>query len=287
MIELKHLSKTYRVKRQQIDAVKDLSLQIHPQETLGLVGESGSGKTTIGRMLTGLITPTSGLISYQTKSLEQEMQMIFQDPYSSLNPRMRVKELIEEPLIIHRMRPGNRARELLNLVGLASDALTRYPHEFSGGQRQRIGIARALALNPQFIVCDEPIAALDVSIQAQIVNLLTQLQRELGLTYLFISHDLAMVQYISDRIAVMYRGHLMELASKETLYKTPSHPYTKQLLASIPSSKHTLFIPRDRVIPPTQGCPFSHRCPYVQPICHIKKPPMRELHPGHKVSCYI
>ena len=242
MIELRNLSKEYQLGKRTIAAVKNVSLSIQKGEILGLVGESGSGKSTLGKMLLRLVVPSSGQILFdgeeithkREKRLCRRMQMIFQDPFASLNPRMTVGHLIGEPTRIHQL--PNRVEKLLDLVGLPQSAKGRYPHEFSGGQRQRIGIARALALNPDFIVCDEPISALDVSIQAQIVNLLLRLQKELGLTYLFIAHDLAMVRYISTRVAVMRQGEIVEMAPTETLYAAPQHPYTQLLLSSIPSN---------------------------------------------------
>ncbi len=235
MLEVKNLSKIYKIdKKKNVIAVDGVNLRIEKGETVGLVGESGSGKSTLGRMILGLIPPTDGEVWFEgekkTKLLPRRMQMIFQDPYSSLNPRMSVGAIIAEPTNIHRL--PNRVDELLELVGLPKSAKTRYPHEFSGGQRQRIGIARSLALNPDFLICDEPISALDVSIQAQIVNLLQRLQRELGLTILFIAHDLAMVRYLSTRVAVMHQGKIVEFRETDELFTVASHPYTRALLAS-------------------------------------------------------
>jgi ABC-type oligopeptide transport system ATPase subunit len=234
MIEARKLTKVYRLGKENFRAVNNVSLSIEKGEVLGLVGESGSGKSTLGKMLLHLIPPTSGQIYFDgveiERGLPKRMQMIFQDPFSSLNPRMTVGEILAEPSRIHRLPP--RVDELLDLVNLPRHAKSRYPHEFSGGQRQRIGIARALALKPDFIVCDEPISALDVSIQAQIVNLLLRLQKELGLTYLFIAHDLAMVRYISTRVAVMQRGEIVEIGSPDEIYSRPHHPYTKLLISS-------------------------------------------------------
>lgn len=246
LVEVKNLTKVYLLGKTNVPAVQNVTFSIEKGEILGLVGESGCGKSSIGKMLLRLIPPTSGTILFQgeditqnkSKSLYKKMQMIFQDPYASLNPRMTIGDSIAEPLIIHKMK--NRVDELLELVGLPLNAKGRFPHEFSGGQRQRVGIARALALNPDFIVCDEPISALDVSIQAQIINLLIRLQKELGLTYLFISHDLAMVRYISTRVAVMHRGEFVEIAPTETLYQSPKHPYTRSLLSSIPKLETNL-----------------------------------------------
>jgi ABC-type oligopeptide transport system ATPase subunit len=234
MLEVKNLTKIYKIgKSKNVIAVDRVNLTIKKGETVGLVGESGSGKSTLGKIILGLIPPTSGEVWFEaekkTKLLPRRMQMIFQDPYSSLNPRMSVAAIISEPTQIHGL--PNRVDELLDLVGLPNGAKTRYPHEFSGGQRQRIGIARSLALNPDFLICDEPISALDVSIQAQIVNLLQRLQRELGLTLLFIAHDLAMVRYLSTRIAVMHQGKIVELGETDELFTAPTHPYTQSLLA--------------------------------------------------------
>lgn len=242
MIEARNLSKVYALGKKTIHAVKNVSFTLEKGEILGLVGESGSGKSTLGKMLLRLVAPSSGQIFFDGEEITRSkdlrlcrrMQMIFQDPYASLNPRMTIGDIIAEPLKIHRHPFLKRVDELLDLVGLPHQCKGRYPHEFSGGQRQRIGIARALALHPDFIVCDEPISALDVSIQAQIVNLLLRLQKELGLTYLFIAHDLAMVRYISTRVAVMHRGEIVEIAAADTLYSAPQHAYTKLLLSSIP-----------------------------------------------------
>ncbi len=245
MINIKNLTKIYPIgKKKLLKAVDNVSLTIQRGETLGLVGESGSGKSTLGRMLLGLIAPTSGEIFYDghpiTGLLPRKMQMIFQDPYSSLNPRMSVGSILQEPTQIHRL--PSRVDELLDLVGLPRHSKKRYPHEFSGGQRQRIGIARALALNPEFLICDEPISALDVSIQAQIVNLLQKIQRELGLTILFIAHDLAMVRYLSNRVAVMHQGRIVELADTDELFTHPRHPYTQILFSSQPFFQATYHV---------------------------------------------
>ncbi len=237
MIEVKNLTKIYPInKKKNLVALDHVNLKIEKGEILGLVGESGSGKSTLGKIILGLIEPTSGEIFLEgkrkTKLFPRKIQMIFQDPYSSLNPRMNVGAIIAEPTVIHRL--PNRVDELLELVGLPTQSKNRYPHEFSGGQRQRIGIARALALNPEFLICDEPISALDVSIQAQIINLLQRLQKELGLTILFIAHDLAMVRYLSTRVAVMHEGKIVEIGDADTLFARPHHPYTQTLLASLP-----------------------------------------------------
>ena len=311
LLEIQQLKKYFFIKKQPLKAVDDVSFEIYPQETLGLVGESGCGKTTLGRTLIRLYEPTAGNITYEGKSiltytkkeikhLRRKIQYIFQDPFSALNPRMTVKEIITEPLKIHCLYTSSeehtRAVNLMTLVGLHPDRLSHFPHEFSGGQRQRIGIARALALNPAFIVCDEPIAALDASIQAQIINELKDLQKKLDLTYLFISHDLAMVKYLSDRVAVMYLGKLMELAPSATLYTKPLHPYTQALLSAIPipdpeaETKRTkVFLPKEIPSPlhPPPGCPFSSRCPQAMPICKVKHPAWKAVSPGHFVSCHL
>lgn len=311
LIEIKNLNKEFQFRNQKLLAVRDVSFSINQGETLGLVGESGCGKSTTGRCLLRLEEPTSGEVYFANKNLlslnrkelfsfRRHAQMIFQDPYSSLNPRMTVRDIVAEPLSIHRITPPQGMEkylgELFDLVGLSQASLGRFPHEFSGGQRQRIGIARALALKPQFIVCDEPISALDVSVQAQIVNLLKSLQKELSLTYLFIAHDLAMVKYISDRVAVMYLGTLVELAPAEELYRTPQHPYTQILLSSIPvpdpqierHKKHLKLkeeIPSPFTIP--KGCPFANRCPYVMSLCEQELPKLKETSPGHQVACHL
>lgn len=294
-----------------IKAVDDISFEIFKGETLGLVGESGCGKTTVGRTILQVYPPTAGgvqldeielstLTPAQLRPLRRRMQMIFQDPYASLNPRMNVGEIVAAPLKIHGLSSGVETREqvieLLHLVGLNPSFINRYPHEFSGGQRQRIVIARALALKPDFIVCDEPIAALDVSIQAQVVNLLKELQTKLGLTYLFVAHDLNMIRYISDRIAVMYLGKIVELTDKATLHRNPLHPYTQALLAAVPVADPDLESSRDLVtlkgeIPspsaPPQGCRFHTRCPMAQAICADKEPEFREIAPGHQSACHF
>ena len=250
LVKASKLSKTFRLGNKTLDAVRDVSFEIYPHETLGLVGESGSGKSTVGRMLLSLLKPTSGSVTFkgadianfskeERKAFRSSSQIVFQDPYASLNPRMTVEEAVGEGMDIHglvgdALERKSKIIELLGLVGLAPGVMNRFPHEFSGGQRQRISIARALAVNPEFLVCDEPISALDVSVQAQVVNLLKSLQDTLGLTYLFIAHDLAMVRYISDRVAVMYQGQIVELAPTEELFSDPQHPYTKSLLSAIP-----------------------------------------------------
>ncbi|MDX6748481.1 dipeptide ABC transporter ATP-binding protein [Geminicoccaceae bacterium 1502E] len=292
-----------------VRAVDGVSFELNEGETLGLVGESGSGKSTTGRLVLRLLEPTSGSVRFdgqdvlaldeaKLRALRGKMQIIFQDPYGALNPRKTVLETVAEPLLIHGRRWGPelhaRVRELLELVGLASYHADRYPHEFSGGQRQRIGIARALALNPRFIVCDEPVSALDVSIQAQIVNLLQDLQEELGLTYLFIAHDLGVVKHISTRVAVMYLGRIVEIADKAELYARPLHPYTRALLSAIPVPRPGAG--RERVIlqgevpspiNPPSGCHFHTRCPFAVAECRAVDPPLREVAPGHKAACHL
>lgn len=314
LVEVENLTKYFNVgKNQVLHAVDGISFTIHKGETLGLVGESGCGKSTVGRTLLQLYKPTSGTITFDGKKLtgkssneienqyHREVQMIFQDPYSSLNPRMTVSEIVSEGLLIHHPNMSkeerrNKVNELLELVGLDRNHANRYPHEFSGGQRQRIGIARALAVQPKFIVADEPIAALDVSIQAQIVNLLKQLQEEKGLTYLFIAHDLSMVKHISDRIAVMYLGQIMELADSEELYDQPLHPYTAALLSAIPLPDPQLERKRERIIlkgdvpnpiSPPSGCRFRTRCPQAMDICAKKEPVWQEVKSNHFVACHL
>jgi oligopeptide transport system ATP-binding protein len=293
----------------RVRAVDGVSFTIGQQETVGLVGESGCGKSTVGRLILRLVAPTSGTVRFdgvdlaglppaQLRHLRRSMQIVFQDPQSSLDPRMKVEEIILEPLVVQGESMGptlkRRAGELLELVGLSASQAQSYPHEFSGGQRQRIGIARAIASRPRFIVCDEPVSALDVSIQAQIVNLLQDLKRELGLSYLFIAHDLAVVKHISDRIAVMYLGKIIELADKARLYSNPLHPYTQSLIAAVPVAHPKLRRPRARLqgdIPsamaPPAGCRFHTRCPFTEPRCRSEEPILRTLKPGHTVACHI
>lgn len=317
LLEVKNLKKYFTVKdsmfeskRSYLQAVDDISFQIKKGETFGLVGESGCGKSTTGRSIVKLYEPTGGQILFDgvdiTRISEKDMlpyrkriQMIFQDPYASLNTRMTVADIIGEGLDIHTKYRGEarekRIYELLGTVGLKKEHASRYPHEFSGGQRQRIGIARALAIEPDLIICDEPISALDVSIQAQVVNMLEDLQKELGLTYLFIAHDLSMVKHISDRIGVMYLGKMMEIAESNTLYEEPLHPYTKALLSSIPipnprADKNKRIVLQGDIkspIDPPEGCRFSSRCRYCEAICTQKTPELVEVKPDHFVSCHL
>jgi oligopeptide/dipeptide ABC transporter ATP-binding protein len=312
-VEVQDLKKYFPVgNRRLLKAVDGISFNIRKGETLGLVGESGCGKSTAGRTVIRLYEPTSGSVMIdgtdvtklsrsKMKAFRRKMQMIFQDPYASLNPRMTVLDIIGEALDIHglagsRAERTRRVEELLELVGLNAQHASRYPHEFSGGQRQRIGITRALAVEPEFIVCDEPISALDVSIQAQIVNLLTDLQKKMGLTYLFVAHDLAVVKYISDRIAVMYLGQIVELARSEDLYAQPQHPYTKALMSAIPIPDPEVEAKRERIvlqgelpnpISPPSGCPFRTRCPFAMERCAEEKPAFREVRPGHWAACHL
>ncbi len=317
LLQVRNLAKHFPIRKGffssrvtgHVRAVDDVSFNIARGETLGLVGESGCGKSTTGRLLIRLMEPTSGSILLngddiatippdELRARRRDVQIIFQDPFSSLNPRKTVEGIISEPLIVHRIgtKPERQARvaELLKTVGLAPDHARRYPHEFSGGQRQRIGIARALALNPKFIVCDEPVSALDVSIQAQVINLMQDLQRELGLTYLFISHNLAVIRHIADRVAVMYLGKIVELTDKHSLYDNPQHPYTKALLSAIPVANpehRRQRIPLSGDVPspigPPAGCRFNSRCPYAEPRCREIEPPLVDVGGGHQVACHL
>ena len=311
---VKHFPITSGIFRRQVGTVKavdGISFEIKGRETLGLVGESGCGKSTAARVILQLLQATSGKVYFKEQELTSisredlrkrrpQMQMIFQDPQDSLNPRMTVGSIISEPMFEHLRikvkQRRERVEQLLNAVGLDPYVTNRYPHEFSGGQRQRIGIARALALSPDFIICDEPIAALDVSIQAQVINLLEDLQEEYGLTYLFISHDLSMIRHISDRVAVMYMGRLVELASSEILYSKPLHPYTKALLSAVPVHDPVLEKKRKRTIligdvpspaNPPSGCHFSTRCPIAEGNCFKVSPEWREISSGHRVACHL
>jgi len=313
LLEIKNLTKHFPVKggfrSSKVQAVDDVSFYINRGETLGLVGESGCGKTTVGRTIVRLYEPTSGSIIYNGKDITRvnmrpyrsKMQVIFQDPYASLDPRMTVSNIIGEPLDINKIYKSkkdrnNRIFDILNMVGLSNEQANRYPHEFSGGQRQRIGIARALSVRPDFIVCDEPVSALDVSIQAQIINILMDLQKEFGLTYLFIAHDLAVVKHISNRIGVMYLGKLVELYTSRGLHKNPLHPYTQALLSAIPVPDPEISMKKKRIIlqgdvaspiNPPQGCRFHTRCFKVQEKCIEECPDMVELEPGHFVACHF
>ncbi|QIB27028.1 ABC transporter ATP-binding protein [Caloranaerobacter azorensis] len=311
-IQVKNLKKYFKVGRKAIlKAVDDVTFDIRKGETLGLVGESGCGKTTCGRTILGLYSATDGDVIFdginvhklkgkEKKEFTKRAQIIFQDPYASLNPRMTVSDIVSAGMDIHDMYTPRerleRVYELLNLVGLNKEHASRFPHEFSGGQRQRIGIARALALEPEFIVCDEPISALDVSIQAQIVNLLIKLQKELGLTYLFIAHDLSMVRHISDRVGVMYLGNMVELTGSMRLYEKPLHPYTKALLSAIPVPEPNIARNRKRIrlegevpspINPKPGCRFVTRCSYAKKECYEDTPVLKEVEPDHFVACHL
>lgn len=319
LLEVKGLKKYFPItqgiliqrKVADVKAVDGLDFGIKSGETLGLVGESGCGKSTTGRTILQLYRPTAGDVFFQGKDLakmqgeelrkmRRHMQMIFQDPYASLNPRMTVGDIIGEPLEVHNIAKGKekkeRVQELLQIVGLNPYFVNRYPHEFSGGQRQRIGVARALAVNPDFIVCDEPISALDVSIQAQIINLLEELQRKFNLTYLFIAHDLSVVRHISDRIAVMYLGKIVELTDRDSLYGNPLHPYTKALLSAVPIPDPVVEEKRERIIltgdvpspvNPPSGCRFHTRCPLAIDICKQVDPEFRDVGGGHFVACHV
>ena len=310
MVEVNNLKKYFKTKRGMLHAVDDVSFTIKKGETLGLVGESGCGKSTLGRVMIRLIEPTDGEVKFygedilkyslrKMKTMRRKLQIVFQDPYSSLNPRLSVSDLIAEPLLVNRVYSSSeerqrKIRELMDTVGLARRLVNAYPHELDGGRRQRIGIARSLALSPEFIVLDEPVSALDVCIQAQILNLLNNLQKEFGYTYVFISHNLSVVKHVSDRIAVMYLGKIVELSDYKILFQDPLHPYTKALLSAIPVAKYGHK--RDRIllegdvpspIEPPEGCRFRGRCPFRQPLCGEETPPLRELEPGRFVACHF
>lgn len=311
LVQVSHLKKYFNLGNDRVlKAVDDVSFEINEGETFGLVGESGCGKTTCGRTVLGLYEPTGGEVLFRGKVVPKgrkekiafikDAQMIFQDPYASLDPRMTVGDIIAEGMNVHGLYPGaarrERIYELLSIVGLNKEHANRFPHEFSGGQRQRIGIARALAVDPKFIVCDEPISALDVSIQAQVVNLLIRLQKELGLTYLFIAHDLSMVRHISDRVGVMYMGHLVEVAGSEELYSNPLHVYTQALLSAIPIPDPDLE--RMKTVIPLEGevgspincgpgCRFKSRCKYAKEVCDNVTPELKEVAPNHFVACHL
>lgn len=318
LLRVNELVKHFPIKRgliqKQVGAVRavdGVSFDVRRGETLGLVGESGCGKSTTGRSILQLYRPTSGEVVFDgvdlvqlkgedLRKMRRKMQMIFQDPYASLNPRMTVGEIVGEPLLVHNIasekETNERVKQLLELVNLNPSFSTRYPHEFSGGQRQRIGVARALALQPSFIVCDEPISALDVSIQAQVVNLLEELQSQFNLTYLFIAHDLSMVRHISDRVAVMYLGVIVELATRDELYHQPLHPYSQALLSAVPIPDPMAEATRKRTIlvgdvpspaNPPSGCRFRTRCPIAESVCAESRPEFREIKPGHFVACFF
>ena len=316
LLEVRDLKKHFPIRKGlvsrvvgQVRAVDGVSFEVKRGEVLGLVGESGCGKTTTGRCVLRLIEPTSGTVRFEgrdvlamkrgeLRALRREMQIVFQDPYSSLNPRLTVGSMLGEALTIHGLARGAKARErvaeLLTQVGLSPDHARRYPHEFSGGQRQRLGVARALSVSPKLIVADEPVSALDVSIQAQIINLLRDLQRQMKLTYLFVAHDLSVVEHISDRVAVMYLGRIVELADRAAIYRAPHHPYTRSLLSAIPvpdpkRGRDRIVLKGDVPSPanPPSGCHFHPRCFMAQPICSQQEPLLREVRPGHWASCHF
>jgi len=316
LLEVRGLTKHFPVRRKgpgggtaRVRAVDDVSFSIGPGETLGLVGESGCGKSTTGKLILRLIEPTAGevlwrgtnlspLSAAQVRPFRRELQAVFQDPYSSLNPRMRAADVVAEPIRNFESLPAAQVRErverLFARVGLRPDQLVKFPHEFSGGQRQRLGIARALSVQPRLIVCDEPVSALDVSVQAQVINLLIDLQDEFGLSYLFVAHDLAVVEHISHRVAVMYLGKVVEIAPKRALFTAPRHPYTEALLSAVPVPDPT--VERQRIllsgdvpspVDPPPGCRFHTRCPIAQPRCREEAPPMKDVAPGHSVACHL
>ena len=320
LLRVEHLSKEFpaeagmlagRFSKRVVSAVNDVSFEIHAGETFGLVGESGCGKSTTGRSIMRLTNPTSGKVFFEgkdvsqmnkreLKNLRREMQFIFQDPYASLNPRMTIGEIVSEPMTIHGVGTKEErmktVRELLDVVGLNPEHINRYPHEFSGGQRQRIGIARAFVLRPKLIICDEPVSALDVSIQAQVLNLLKELQNKFGTAYLFIAHDLSVVQHISDRVAVMYLGKMVELSDWKTLYTEPHHPYTQSLLSAVPVPDPDIQKSRKRIIlagdppspiDPPSGCRFHTRCPIAQEICSKETPEWKQVERGHYCACHF
>ena len=311
ILQVKNLKKYFPSGKGTLKAIDDVSFTIYQGETLGLVGESGCGKSTLGKVLLKLEEPSGGEIFFQDtnitkmtpgemKKIRRQMQIIFQDPYASLNPRMTISDIIAEPLEIHKVSFGKeklaRIDELLDIVGLSASTKSRFPHELSGGQRQRVGIARSLSLNPRFLVCDEPISALDVSVQAQIINLLKKLQNDIGLTYLFIAHDLGVVKYLSTRVAVMYLGKIVELASSNDLYSSPMHPYTEALLSAIPIPDPILEKSRKKVIlqgempspiTPPKGCVFCTRCPSAMKECFEVKPIFKEVAPQHFAACHL